>query len=128
MLDLDHREDERVFFEGSAREAAAAYPKNANAAVSIGLCGLGMDETTVRLVSSRKVTDPRGRIEAEGAFGRFDFDIFARATAGNPKSSMLTAYSLLQCVRLRLGVPVFALRVDSRSAHPSGRRRRAVRS
>ena len=47
-------------------------------------------------------------IEASGAFGSFEFDVFARASPRNPKSSALTAYSLLQCGRLGLGLPAFA--------------------
>jgi aspartate dehydrogenase len=109
VLDLDHPEDERVFFEGSARDAARQYPKNANVAVTVGICGLGIDATRVRLVSSRTVTDPVGLIEAEGAFGTFTFDIFARAAPSNPKTSALTAYSLLQCARLGIGLDAFAL-------------------
>lgn len=105
----DGSDAERVIFEGSAREAALLYPKNANVAVSIGLAGLGLDATRVRLIASRFAQGPRGIIEAEGAFGRFSFDIFARASPDNPKSSQLTAYSLLQCARLGIGVPVFPL-------------------
>jgi aspartate dehydrogenase len=109
VLDLDHPEVDRVVFEGSARDAARAYPKNANVSISIGLCGLGIDRTQVRLVSSRAVADPRGVIEAEGAFGRFVFDILGLAAPNNPKTSLLTAYSLLQCARLGQGLPVAAL-------------------
>lgn len=105
-IDLDHAEPEVVFFEGSAREAALNYPKNANVAVTVGLCGLGLDVTRARLVSSRQVSDPLGVIEAEGDFGRFRFDIFARAAPDNPKTSLLTAHSMVQCARLGIGVPV----------------------
>lgn len=112
-LDLDHSEDEVVFFEGTAREAALAYPKNANVAVTVGLCGLGLDRTRTRLVSSRKVSDPLGLIEAEGDFGRFTFEIFARAAPSNPKTSLLTAHSLLQCARRGLGLPALELLDDS---------------
>jgi hypothetical protein len=59
-----------------------------------------MDATRVRLVSSRNVTDPLGRIEARVAFGYYRFDIFARAAPDNPKTSPLTAYSILQCARV----------------------------
>ena len=100
VLDLDHAEPEREFFVGTARQAALAYPKNVNVGVAIALVGLGMDATRVKLVSSRNVSDPLGRIEASGAFGHFRFDIFARAAADNPKTSALTAYSILQCARL----------------------------
>lgn len=109
VLDLNHPEAEREFFAGSAREAALAYPKNVNVGVAIALVGLGMDATRVRLVSSRNVTDPLGRIEASGAFGNFRFDIFARAAADNPKTSALTAYSILQCARLGGALPIAGL-------------------
>ena len=109
VLDLDHSEMERVFFQGSAREAALSYPKNVNVGVAIALVGLGMDATHVRLVSSRNVTDPFGRIEARGVFGYFRFDIFARAAADNPKTSALTAYSILQCARVGGALPIAAL-------------------
>ncbi|MFV3077354.1 aspartate dehydrogenase [Niveispirillum fermenti] len=112
VLDLDHAEPERTFFQGSAREAALAYPKNANVSVAVSLAGIGLDRTRVRLVSSRHVTDPLGVIEAEGEFGLFRFDILARASADNPKTSALTAYSLLQCARLGNGLPISRLLSD----------------
>ncbi len=109
LIDLDHAEDEVVFFEGSARQAALSYPKNANVSVAVSLAGIGLDDTRVRLVSSRKVTDPLGVIEAEGAFGRFLFEIFGKASASNPKTSALTAYSLLQSARLGIALPAMRL-------------------
>lgn len=105
-VDLDAPASEQVFFEGSARDAAAAYPKNANVSVAIGLAGIGIDRTQVRLVSSREVDDPLGVIEAEGAFGRFRFEILALASPSNPKTSALTGYSLLQCARLGGAWPI----------------------
>lgn len=109
IVDLDDPAEELLFFEGTAREAAAHYPKNANVSVAVGLAGIGIDRTRVRLIASRKVTDPLGVIEADGAFGRFRFDILALASRTNPKTSTLTAYSLLQCARLGTGWPLFAL-------------------
>lgn len=111
-IDLDHAEEEVTFFEGSARQAALSYPKNANVSVAVSLAGLGLDRTQVKLVSSRRVTDPLGVIEAEGDFGRFLFEIFAVAAPGNAKTSALTAYSLLQCARLGFGLPAAQLQAD----------------
>ena len=108
-IDLDHEVEEVVFFQGSARHAARDYPKNANVAIAVALSALGPERTQVKLVSSRKVTDPLGVIEAEGAFGRFRFEVLALAAPSNPKTSALTAYSLLQCVRLDAGLPVLLL-------------------
>ena len=105
-IDLAAPDEEQTIFEGSARQAAQLFPKNANVAISVALCGLGPDKTSVRLVSSRAVTDPLGVIEANGACGRFKFESYAYAAPDNPKTSLLTAYSLLQCARLGLGVPI----------------------
>lgn len=108
-VNLNHEAAEVVFFEGSARQAARNYPKNANVAIAVALSALGPDLTKVKLVSSRRVTDPLGVIEAEGTFGRFRFEVLALAARSNPKTSALTAYSLLQCVRLDAGLPVLRL-------------------
>lgn len=105
-IDLDHGDDEVTFFEGSARTAARQFPKNANVSAAIALAGIGFDRTHVRLVSSRKVSGPLGVIEASGNFGWFDFKIFAHAFPGNPKTSMLSAYSLLQTARFGVGIPL----------------------
>ena len=84
-----------VFFTGSAREAALHYPQNANVGAAVSIAGLGLDETRVRLISSRKVDDPLGVIEAAGAFGEFRFECLAKASPSNPKTSAITADSLL---------------------------------
>lgn len=109
LIDFDAPAEEQVFYQGTARGAASAFPKNANVAVAVGLAGIGIDHTEVRLVSSRDVADPLGVIEAEGAFGRFRFEILALASPENPKSSALTGFSLLQCARLGGAWPVSGL-------------------
>lgn len=107
VIDLDDSEEDHVFFDGTAGEAAEAYPKNANVSASIAIAGLGFDRTRVRLVSSRRVSEPLGVIEAAGDFGWFRFEIFANAFPQNRKTSMLTAYSLLQSARLGIGIPLY---------------------
>ena len=106
-IDLDHAEEEVVFFTGSARAAASLYPQNANVAAAVAIAGLGFEDTEVRLVSSRRLADPLGVIEAEGVFGTFRFEILALASPTNPKTSALTAYSLLETARRGIGIPAF---------------------
>jgi aspartate dehydrogenase len=88
-----------VFFEGTAREAAMRYPQNANVGVAVSLAGLGLDRTAVRLVSDPAAKGPLGVIEAQGDFGRFRFEILAYASRSNPKTSALTAHSMVMAVR-----------------------------
>jgi aspartate dehydrogenase len=93
------REQRTVFFEGSAREAAMLYPKNVNVGATVSFAGIGLDRTQVKLVSDPELSGPLGIIEAEGDFGRFRFDILAYASPRNPKTSLLTAHSMLAAVR-----------------------------
>jgi aspartate dehydrogenase len=88
-----------IFFEGTAREAALQYPQNANVGATIALASLGLDRTRVRLGADPHVKGPLGIIEAEGAFGRFGFEILALASPTNPKTSVLTGHSLVAAAR-----------------------------
>jgi aspartate dehydrogenase len=88
-----------IFFRGSAREAAAQFPQNANVAATIALASLGLDRTRVQLGSDPHVSGPMGIVEAEGDFGRFSFEILALASPTNPKTSALTGHSMVAAVR-----------------------------
>ena len=84
----------KVFFSGSARVAALAYPANANAAATVALAGLGMDDTHVELIADAAVNGPVHEIEADGTAGRISMRFEGHACAANPKTSMATAFSL----------------------------------
>ena len=88
-----------TFFNGSARQAAIAYPQNANVAATVALAGLGLDETSVSLVSDPAVNGPLGVIEASGKFGMFRFEILAYASSTNPKTSLLAAHSIIAALQ-----------------------------
>jgi aspartate dehydrogenase len=92
---------ETVLFEGNARDAALQFPKNANVAATIALAGIGFDNTEVRIVADPAVTQNVHILEVDGAFGSFAMRIAGKPLPGNPKSSSLTAMSVLRCIENR---------------------------
>lgn len=96
-VDLSLLTEPTTFFEGSAREAALTYPKNANLAATVALAGLGLDRTRVRLVADPGALLNSGRIEARSTSTTLTVEM-AGAASANPKTSAIVAHSLVASI------------------------------
>ncbi len=95
-IDLDRLEEPTVIYRGTARQAALAFPKNSNVAATVALAGLGFDETDVELIADPSVTGNIHEIEVRAESGDFTITLTGKPSASNPRTSMLTAYSVVR--------------------------------
>jgi aspartate dehydrogenase len=102
LLDLDAITKAEAFFRGPAREAASAFPQNANVAVISALAGIGLEKTLVELVADPFATGNRHELVVRGDFGKLNVSIENRPLASNPKSSDMAALSLVRLVENRV--------------------------
>lgn len=103
LVDLDALSAPATFFEGTAREAALRFPKNANVAATLALAGIGWEATQVRLAADPDAPGNTHRYEVEATAARMHVEVTGRALPENPRTSAATVLSLLREVRNRAG-------------------------
>jgi aspartate dehydrogenase len=70
------------------------------------LAGVGLDKTRVELVADPAFRSNGHRIIARGGFGRMDITLENNPLPTNPKSSELTALSLVRLIEHQVNVVV----------------------
>lgn len=98
LVVLDDVDRVTLIYEGTARDAARLFPKNANVAAAVALAGVGFDHTKVVLHADPTATGNTHRIKAKGEFGHLDISVTGTTLPSNPKTSMLAPYSLVRAI------------------------------
>lgn len=106
-LDLQGITSATIHFEGTARQAATRYPKNANVAAAVALAGCGFDQTAARLIADPSISSNIHEIQAKGTFGSLAFKIEGHALPDNPRSSALAAMSVIASIERKLASITF---------------------
>jgi len=98
-LRLEGLKKDLVIFEGSARQAVKAFPKNINVAATLSLAGVGPEKTVVRIVASAGASRNTHEIEITGNAGKIITRTENVVHPDNPKTSYLAALSALAALR-----------------------------
>jgi aspartate dehydrogenase len=98
VADLANLTKPCVFFEGSAREAAQKFPKNANVAATLALAGMGMDATLVRLIADPDTSENVHEFDVSSEALDFSVRLVGKPSPLNPKTSRSTVYSIARAV------------------------------
>lgn len=98
-IDIDRITAERVIFEGTAKEAVKAFPKNINVSALLSIAGIGEKKTVVKIVTSPEYMVNIHEIEVEGDFGRLITRTENVPSPQNPKTSFLAPLSAAATLR-----------------------------
>lgn len=86
-------------FEGTAREAIAAFPQNVNVAIALSLAGAGPDATRVTVRSDPEAKQTFHRIEAEGPAGRLLVEVSSNPSPASPRTSVMAGASAIAALK-----------------------------
>ncbi len=96
LLDLKSAE---LIFEGNAREAAEAFPANANIAATLSLAGIGSQRTRVEIWAVPGLEQNVQELSVRSDSADFDLRLSSRPLPENPRTGSLTPKSVIATLR-----------------------------
>ncbi len=98
-IDLDAITKKTCIFEGNAYDAAKGFPANVNVAASLSLAGIQADQTRVEVWADPAATGNMHEITVKSDYSTLVSRIENVPDPTNPKSSALTAQSIVATLR-----------------------------
>jgi aspartate dehydrogenase len=103
LVDLGAIRQSTTFFRGNAEEAARKFPQNANVVAALALAVGDPDAVRVELVADPGASANSHHVEARGDAGTIRLSVENLPLPANPKTSRVTAYSILDAIAMQLG-------------------------
>ena len=85
-------------FDGPARQACARFPESANVTATLSLATVGFDRVRVQMVADPAAARVRHLVTASGTAGAYQMSFENTASSDNPRTSAITAYSVLRAL------------------------------
>ena len=98
-ININNLSSAKLVFEGTARDAAEAFPANVNVAAALSLAGNGPDNTTIEIWADPDVTRNTHTIKVDSDATRFEMFIEGIPSRKNPATGLLTPLSVLATLR-----------------------------
>lgn len=93
-MEDNNADTKNVLFEGDAECAIREFPKNVNVAVAAGMASVGTSRIKVKVVSDPQISGNTHEITLENKLAKATIKTQAVPDAENPKSSIITAWSV----------------------------------
>ena len=98
-IDLDSLKEETAIFEGTAEEAARAFPATSNVAASLRLAVDPAAPVRVRVMAVPGGSKNVHEIIVQGEFGKLSVTVENVPSKSNPRTSQLAAFSAIATLR-----------------------------
>jgi aspartate dehydrogenase len=98
-MDLLSISEPMCVFRGNALEAAQGFPANANVAAALALAGIGPVRTKVEIWADPGITRNTHKVHVEAEIARFTVVIENLPGERNARTSRITPFSVLACLR-----------------------------
>jgi aspartate dehydrogenase len=98
-IQLESMREDTVIFEGSAEEAARAFPATSNVAASLRLAVNPAVAVCVRIVAVPGGNENVHEIRVQGEFGRLSMRVENVPSKSNPRTSQLAAFSAIATLK-----------------------------
>ena len=98
-IDLDGFHEDAVIFDGTAEEAARAFPATSNVAASLRLAVDSSAPVRVRVVAVPGGNENVHEIRIHGEFGKLTLKVENVPSKSNPKTSQLAAFSAVATLK-----------------------------
>ncbi|MCY4193063.1 MAG: DUF108 domain-containing protein [bacterium] len=85
-------------FDGPARQACALFPESANVTATLSLATIGFDRVRVQMTGDPAAAGVRHVVAASGRAGAYELSFQNAASPDNPRTSAVTAYSVLRAL------------------------------
>ncbi len=92
------KEPVRVF-QGSAREAARAFPRHFNVAVALSIAGIGFDRTEIEVWADADIPGAIHRVDVAADDIELSMTSRNRPSSSNPRTSRIVAPSIMAALR-----------------------------
>jgi aspartate dehydrogenase len=96
--DIERIAEPLCIFEGVARDSARLFPENTNISAAVGLAGIGLDRTQVRIYADPTIPANVSELEIEGELGTLRLAL-RNTPSENPKTSRIIAPSVIKALR-----------------------------
>lgn len=95
---LENGSEPVTVFDGPARQACERFPESANVTATLSLATVGFDRVRVQMVGDPAATRVRHEVTASGVAGNYELSFENAASPDNPRTSAVTAYSVLRAL------------------------------